>query len=176
MKGKWFGGIGVLLVFGFICGGCTSVSGNVESALAFSRPIPIDGLIIGSFSYNINDSYIVCPDGSLIIEPAYTERSKHEAYYQEAVLDNNGNQRLDSNGKPMIRTTLKNEYHLASYDELYLWAVRRAAEKAGITTVIAVKSFVTTTTKNVAGLAISRQDITLTVYGEASAMAAAPGL
>ena len=63
-------------------------------------------------------------------------------------------------------TEPENEYHVASYDELYLWAIRCAAEKAKITNIIALKSFITTTTTNVAGLMTTRQDVTLTVFGE----------
>jgi len=157
MKGKLVLVFGVLFVLGFLCG-CTSVSGNVESAIAFSRPIPINNLIVGSFSYDINDTYIVRPDGSLVSAPSPTEKKGHEAYYEKKVTDNTG--------KSFIKIEMKSDYHIASYDELYLWAIRRATEKAGIKNIIGVKSFITTTTKQVAGVVVAWQNVTLTVYGE----------
>jgi hypothetical protein len=166
MKGKLVLVFGVLLVFSFVCEGCTSVSGNVESALSFSCPISINNLIVGSFSYNINDTYIVRPDDSLIPEPSFSEKKGHEAYYEEQVLLSDGNPKLGSDGKPMTRIVMKDEYHIASYDELYLWAIRCAAKKAEITDIIALKSFITTTTRNVAGVTVAWQNVTVTVYGE----------
>jgi hypothetical protein len=147
--------LGVLLVFSFVCGGCRSVSGNVESALAFSQPIPINGLLIGSFSYNINDTYLASPDGSIFIAPPITKRNGHIAY--EAKQATNG----------ATYYALKEEYHIASYDELYLWAVRCAADKAGITNIIGIKSFIATTTRSALVANVTRQDVTVTVYGEA---------
>ncbi len=136
MKNKklWLG----ILVIVFVCLGCTSVAGNVESAVSFYKPIPIDNIMIGSFTYNINDSYIVRPDGWLIPEPSLTERRTHEAYYEVEKIDNNGN--------TVIERLMKDDYHMASYNELYSWALRCAAETAGITQIVAVKSFLTTTT------------------------------
>ena len=167
MKNNCFFGFWGLFIIGFMCAGCTSVAGNVESAVSFPTPIPVNDLLIGSFTYNINDTYIVRPDGSCILEPTIlNDKRSHEAYYEEAVLDSEGNQRIDSNGKPMTRIVMKNDYHIASYNELYAWAIRRAAENTGITHIIAIKSFLTTTTTNVAGMTVSRQDITLTIYGE----------
>ena len=139
MKGRLVFAPGVLFVFSLLYGGCTSISGNVESALGFPRPISINKLVVGSFTYNINDTYLVRSDGSFL-----NKKNLEETYDTEP----------------------ENEYHVASYDELYLWAIRCAAEKAKITNIIALKSFITTTTTNVAGLMTTRQDVTLTVFGE----------
>jgi len=139
MKVRLVFALGVLLVFSVMYGGCTSISGNVESALGFPRPISINKLVVGSFTYNINDTYLVRSDGSFL-----NKKDLEETYDAEPV----------------------NEYHAATYDELYLWAIRSAAEKAKITNIIALKSFITTTTTNVAGLTTTRQDVTVTVFGE----------
>ena len=166
MKGRLVFVPGVLLVFCVVYGGCTSISRSVESALSFPRAIPINKLIVGSFTYNLKNTYLVRPDGSCIPEPASSERSGHEAYYEEPVIGTDENPDPDTSNEPMTRIALKKEYHVASYDEVYLWAVQRAAEKAGITNIIAIKSFITITSKTVFGIVTYRQDMTLTVYGE----------
>lgn len=166
MKSKCVFGFWGIIFVAFICLGCTSVSGNVESAVSFSPSIPIKELIVGSFSYNINDAYIMCPDGSLIPEPASSERKTHEAYLEEEVIGSDGKPRLKQDGTRMTRIVMKSDYHIASYDELYSWGIHCAAEKAGITHIIAIKSFLTTTTKSALGVSVNRQDVTLTVFGE----------
>ncbi len=167
MKNKCIYGFWGILFISFVyLGGCTSVSGNVESSVSFSKPILVDDLIVGSFTYNINDIYIVRPDNSLILEAGILDKKGHEAYYEQEVIGSNGKPRLKEDGTPLTRTVMKNDYHIASYDELYSWAIRSAAENAKITHIIAIKSFLTTTTKNVAGLATAQQNVTLTVYGE----------
>ena len=139
MKGRLVFSLGVLLVFSVMYGGCKTISGQVEAALGFPRPISINKLIVGSFTYNINDTYLARPDGSCFNKKDLDESSDAEP---------------------------ENEYHVASYDELYLWAVRSAAEKAKITNIIAIKSFITTTMTYFIGFASGRQDVTVTVYGE----------
>jgi hypothetical protein len=152
-----------------ICLGCTSVSGNVESSVSFQNPISKDNLIVGSFTYNINDTYIVCPDGSLILEAGAFDKETHEAYHRVGVIGPDGEPKLTEKGKPVTQVVMKDNYHYASYDELYLWAILRATEKAGITQIIAIKSFLTTTSKYIYGVgSIPRQDVTLTIYGEKS--------
>jgi len=140
MKGRLVFALGVLLVFSVMYGGCKTISGNVEAALGFPRPISINKLIVGSFTYNINDTYLVLSDGSLI-----NKKDLEESYDAEP----------------------ENEYHVASYDELYLWAIRCAAEKAKITNIIAIKTFITSTVTNALVFVTGRQDVTVTVYGEA---------
>jgi len=145
------------VVFCFACAGCTSVSGNVESALGFSQPVPIKDLIVGSYTYNINDTYIVRSDGSLVLNTEIP-------YHTEQVFDADGNPFLDQNGQPITQVVME-DYHTASYDELYLWAIRCAADNAKITNIIAIKSFIVTKATNYLIGVSARQDVTVTVYG-----------
>ena len=156
-----------ILAFGFVCIGCTSVSGNVESAFSFSTPIPVEHLIVGSFTYDINDSYTKLPDGSLVLTSTINERNFPDLYEEIEeiffVTDSSGN-RVE---RTRTRTRLKdNIITNSSYDELYSWAIQRAAENGGIAKIIAIKSFITTTTTNVMGMSRARQSVTITVYGE----------
>jgi hypothetical protein len=167
MKMRCVVGFWGLFFVGFMCVGCSSVSGNVESAVSFSPPIPVNNLIVGSFTYDINDSYIVRPDGSLILEPtSSTEKKTHEAYSEVEAVDSRGRTIVNQNGTPVTNSVMKNDYHIASYDELYTWAIRCAAESAGITHIIGIKSFLTTTTTGAGGVSVARQYVTLTVYGQ----------
>jgi len=155
----------LLVVFiGIVCIGCTSVSGNVESAFSFSKPISVNNLIVGSFTYNINDTYVKLPNGNLVLSSFIKAESYPELYEEEVYYVTN-----QSTGIREERTRLrliKDIIVNASYDELYSWAIRCAAESAGITHIIAIKSFLTTTTTNALGASVSRQDVTITVYGE----------
>jgi hypothetical protein len=160
MKEKYVFVLSGLLFISFVCIGCTTISGNVESALSFPTPIPIDDLIVGSFTYNINDSYVVLPDG--LLAPAFTINEKNYPELYDVVVNEGMVGAMD---KPVASIKLKNELIIASYDALYSWAIMRAAENAGITNIIAIKSFLATTTKNTFVASISRQDVTITVYG-----------
>jgi hypothetical protein len=104
------------------------------------------------------------------VDAGILDKETHEAYSKVEMIGADGKPKLDGSNKPMTQLALKNDYHIATYDELYLWAIQRAAEQSGITQIIAIKSFVTTTTTRVGGIASARQDVTLTVYGEKSPM------
>jgi len=144
--------------------GCTSVAGNIESALSFSTPIPVNNLIVGSFTYNINDSYVKLPNGKLALASNINAVNFPELYEEEVYYVTN-----QGTGVVQERTRLrimKDITTTASYDELYLWAIKNAAESAGITNILAIKSFLTTTSTTVRGITSSRQDVTITVFGE----------
>lgn len=149
--------LGIVLI-GLVYAGCSSVGANVESAFSFAAPIPTDKLIVGSFTYNINDTFIIGTNDSIFVEPNSSAREQHEAYHRVEYTDRNGVARS--------QLRMKDGYKIASYDELYLWAIKNAAKSAGITSIFAIKSFITTSTTSAAGVTVARQDVTITVFGE----------
>jgi hypothetical protein len=159
MKKNILGLLGVISI-GFVYIACTSVV-SVESSFAFPTPVPVNNLIIGSFTYNINDSYAKLPNGTLVLLSTINEKSNPEIYDEETYMVNSG-------GGDKIEKTRYNlkDNIIASYNELYSWAIQSIAKSEGITQILAIKSFIKTTTTSAGDFKNAQQEITITVYGE----------
>jgi len=158
MKRKFMLGFGVLLIAGFLFTGCSSVGGSSDMVLGFSQPIPVRDLMIGSFTYNSRDKYIVRSDGSCIPDRTLMQQEEHEAYHVETTVD--------GQGKTIKKYVLNEGYRAASDLEVYAWAHRAAAENGGFTRIIAVRTFSVQVAKSFGGVSISSLDITVMVYGD----------
>jgi len=152
--------IAILLLVGMIATitGCSSIGGSSDMVLGFSQPIPVTDLIMGSFTYNSNDKYVVRPDGYLILDRSSYQQEEHEAYNVEVTVD--------KQGKTIKKYLLKDGYHTASDVEVYAWAHRVAAEKAKITKIIAVRTLSVTVIKSFGGISVTSLDTTVMVYGD----------
>jgi len=152
----------ILFIAGFLITGCTTIGGSSDMVLGFSQPIPVTDLIIGSFTYNTLDKYIVRPDGSLIPEPTYLQREEHEAYHK--VISSSSSSR----GRANTTYLLKDGYHYASDIEVYAWAHKVAAENGGITRIIAVRTLSVAIAQGFGGINVTSLNITVMVYGDPS--------
>jgi hypothetical protein len=161
MKNKWILGFGVLLIAGFISAGCTTISSS-EAAMAFSQPIPVKDLVIGTFTYSTTDDYLVRPDGSLIPDRTIGQKD-HEAYHTETET---WGYTPEGKAQTRTKTVMTEGYHTASSGEVFAWAHRVAAENAGITDIIAIRTSAITKNKTTMGIIIPSQDITIMVYGK----------
>ena len=160
MKDKFVLGFGVLLGVGFLFSGCNTIMGSSEAVLGFPQPISVEDIIIGSFTYNSRDKYIVRPDGSFILDRTLMQQDDHEAYHMEAFQNDQG--------KVEQKYVLNDGYRAASDAEVFSWAHRVAAENGRITKIIAVRTLSVTLNKNFGGIGVTSQDITVMVYGDPS--------
>jgi hypothetical protein len=161
---KLTGTAALALAFIAVMAGCTTSTYITESAFAFPEEFPVKNLTVGSFTYDTGHDYLVCPDGSLIRDRFL--QTEHEAYHREPVIDSDGKPKMNQDGKPMTKLVLNDGYRAASADEVHSWACRTAAENAGITNIIAIKSFTAAIFKNFGVFGIHSRLITITVYGE----------
>jgi hypothetical protein len=186
--------LGIMIVALFTMG-CTTVSSASETNLVFQEQMPPENMVIGSFTYELalytsggkqasywapKETYLIAPDGSVVLDQTLRD-VESEAYHIEKYTDSEGNPRsrkvlnegyfeiefVDMKGARKKYVTNVEGYRIATSDEVFLYAHRVAAEKTGITHIIASTAALITKQTSFFGAPLGLPSIYrhITVYG-----------